>query len=186
MSSNDPKLFSLSHEELVAIATLGKPVGLKGGLRIFLITDFEEVLTRGATFYMKESCFLESKNDSDLMREVSLATYNPQTKVIRLEEVTNREDAGRLRNSTIYSTIAKTRETCPLQAGEFFYFDIIGMEVVEDGRVLGRVKQIDHIANLHYFVLEKDFLIPYIDRYVLSIDLEARRILTRDASLLRA
>jgi len=63
---------------------------------------------------------------------------------------------------------------------------------VDDGEVLGEVKDIERIAEADYlsvktatkFVgldLPRKFLIPYVDRYVKEFDKDAKKIITMDA-----
>ena len=79
-----------------------------------------------------------------------------------------------------------------MQKGEFFYFDIIGLEIHEDGAILGRVKDISQIGSSYLFEVEtdkglisqalpKEFFIPYVDAYVKEISLNERKIFTQNA-----
>lgn len=237
-------------EKMIAVGSFGKSVGLKGGMKVFLLSDFEEILTKGARFYIElnkiiESAILQSlkfsndfkiklqnkefynldvdsKNvdfidkdsicrnsiDTDfthadsiqadskssknhnilekmLYLPISVKSFNRSNNTIILNEFSSKNDSESLRNVTFFSTMDDTRKNCKLGKNEFFYFDIIGLDVVENGKILGQVQNIEQIANTHYFVLGKDFLIPYIDRYVLSIDVEKKQILTRDAAFLK-
>lgn len=226
MATNRTELQNLPRflpSDMVVVGRFGRSVGLKGGIRITILTDFPEILLSGNVFYVaytdslsllkydatgKSSSHsnISRANDTIVQNKGVLITsiYNPtHTKdlkaylpltlkylhtsknVAEFQELTRREEAEILCNMFFYSTIDDTRELCALDEDEFFYFDIIGMHVVEDGVEIGIVKEIQEIANTHYFVLDKHFLIPYIDRYVLSIDLDKRQIITKDARFLR-
>ena len=126
---------------------------------------------------------LETKKRAFL--PITLKSYKPHNDTIKWYEFSTRDMSEALRNIAFYSTIEDTRRDCKLNDGEFFYFDIIGMEVEEDGETLGVIKDIMQIANTYYFMLEKDFLIPYIDRYVLKIDVSNKKIYTKDAKYLK-
>ncbi|MWV61554.1 16S rRNA processing protein RimM [Helicobacter saguini] len=230
-------------EKMIAVGSFGKSVGLKGGMKVFLLSDFEEILTKGARFYIElneiiesailqslkfsndfkiklqnkefynlDSKNLDSKNEDStnvdsihadsihadskssknhnilekiLYLPISVKSFNESNNTIILNEFSSKNDSESLRNVTFFSTMEDTRKNCKLGKNEFFYFDIIGLDVVENGKILGQVQYIEQIANTHYFVLGKDFLIPYIDRYVLSIDVEKKQIQTRDAAFLK-
>lgn len=214
--------------EMIAVGSFGKTIGLKGGVKIFLLSDFEEILTKETRFYIelnqniesgilqslefsndfkiklqnKEFEYLRFENSQNLHLDskssknhnilekilylpISVKSYNPSNNSIILNEFSSKNDSEMLRNATFFSTIDDTRKYCKLRKDEFFYFDIIGLDVVENGEILGRILEIQEIANTHYFVLEENFLIPYIDRYVLSVDIANGRILTRDAKFLK-
>jgi 16S rRNA processing protein RimM len=71
------------------------------------------------------------------------------------------------------------REALPPTAEDEYYdFELIGLEVFEeDGRSLGHVKTIEHgIAN-DALALESGLLLPLIGACVITIDVEAGRIL---------
>lgn len=217
----DSKIILLDSNELVAVSSLGKPFGLHGGVRTFLITDFPEIFVKDSSFYICLSDIAINKSINDIFKPtisnlhktkhsnnignpihniaknpntklsniscivLTLCRYDVKKQALFFNEVTSKEQAELLRNSTLYSTIESTRQFCKLSEFEFFYFDVIGMQVVEDGEILGVVSDIQDIANTHYFILNKNFLIPYIDRYVLSIDKNKGQIITRDAKFLR-
>lgn len=209
---------SLPHftpSNMVVVGKFGRSVGLKGGIRATILTDFPEILASGNVFYVEyidklssilsDPNKLDSNNTNNTQNKASLIatkhnptqentraylplilkTFHSTKKVMEFKEIIRREEAELLCNMLFYSTLDDTRKLCTLEKDEFFYFDIIGMCVVEDGINLGIVKDIQEIANTHYLVLDKHFLIPYIDRYVLSVDLENRQIITKDARFLR-
>ncbi|RDU64904.1 16S rRNA processing protein RimM [Helicobacter didelphidarum] len=199
----------------MAVGTFGKSVGVCGALRVFLLTDFPEILQRDETFYIDSintlnDIFLKQTADTIFSKSsiknhikfrvhkhtittnqniqyipITLKSYNANNHTIQWKEFTTRQDSDLLRNLTFYSTIETTRELCKLNKDDFFYFDIIGMKVVENGKVLGVVQDIESIGNTHYFILAKNFFIPYIDRYIISVNIDSKEILTRDARFLR-
>lgn len=116
---------------------------------------------------------------------ISIKSFNNSKHTIILNEFSSKNDSQKLVNLEFFSTIEDTRKYCKLEKDEFFYFDIIGLNVVENDEILGVVKEIQEIGNTHYFILEKNFLIPYIDRYILEIDVANKKILTCDAKYLK-
>lgn len=206
-------LVNAAPAEMIGVGRFGKSVGLKGGIRIHIFTDFPEILTKDSVFYIPYHAsllaltplFQNTNDDSEItqphiatlakntQQEKQQALYLPLTcqsfkanqNVLVLQEIARREHADILRNMLFYSTIEDTRKYCNLSKDEYFYFDIIGLSVVENGEILGVVQDIQEIANTHYLVLEKHFLIPYIDRYICSVDMEDKQIHTKDARFLR-
>ena len=141
---------------------------------------------------------------------------------IEFEGITSADSAKQLVNAKIYATKAQSREHCKLKKDEYFYFDIIGLDIIEEGENLGIVRDIERIGNVDYFIVEvadnlasnivaksthhklnrskniakstntttkptkkqkkpKTFLVPYIDRFVLEVCLQTRRIFTKNA-----
>ncbi|WP_353661293.1 ribosome maturation factor RimM [Hydrogenimonas sp. SS33] len=164
----------------IPVARIGKSVGLRGDLRLNLLSDFPEQFRKGARF---------SSDRGDL----TVASYNPERGTIRFEGVDNVDDAKRLTNAYLYTTKEAGEAACRLKEGEYFWYQIIGMDVVDapDTR-LGSVRDIERLAGTDYLVVDTDealvregapasFLVPYIDRYVDRVDLEEGRVITRHA-----
>ncbi len=200
------KPIALQISQMLSVGTFGRSVGLKGNIRVSLLTDFPEILNKGLVIYIpfnnvlsqlnhildisncivgNNKAFYINNTKENYYFPMTIKLFNESTNTMRLNEINNKEEADCLKNMVFYNTIHDTRELCGLKKDEFFYFDVIGMEVIDDGIEIGVVKDIQEISNTHYFVLDKNFLIPYIDRYVLKICIETKQILTKDAKFLR-
>ena len=99
-----------------------------------------------------------------------------------------REGAGRPKGSTKENT----KKFCKLAKDEFFYFDIIGLEIYENSQILGVVSDIVETGanylfevstsqNLTQNGLPKTFFVPYIDNFVEKISLDEAKIYTKNA-----
>ena len=151
-------------DDLLEVAKLGRTIGLKGAVKIFDRSDFPSQFKKGAKFYLR---------NGEILEILSFSGANST-------------------NQILYRSKEDTRKFCKLQKGEFFYFDIIGLEIYEDGAVLGRVKDISQIGSGYLFEIEtdeslisqalpKEFFIPYVDAYVKEISLSERKIFTQNA-----
>jgi len=163
----------------IPIARIGKTVGLRGDLRLNLLSDFPEQFKRGARFQSDRG-------------DLTVAAYNPARGTIRFEGIDDIDAAKRLTNAYLYTTKEAGEKACHLGKDEYFWYQIIGLEVFDGDKRLGRVKEIERLAGTDYLVVETDralkadgaagsFLIPYIDRYVDRVDLERGRVLTKGA-----
>jgi 16S rRNA processing protein RimM len=171
-------------QKFIEVAVVGKCIGLKGELKLHLKSDFPQQFKEGALFYI---------NDRDFLK---IEYYNPKRDIVKFVGFDDRNSSVKLVNKKLYSTVEMSRKNCSLADGEYFWFDVIGSEVLEDDKLLGEVIQIDRIAQIDYLVvksehdlvadlnLAKKFYIPYIDRYIKKFDLEAKKIFTKDAFLL--
>ncbi|WP_187152450.1 PRC-barrel domain-containing protein, partial [Campylobacter concisus] len=85
-----------------------------------------------------------------------------------------------------------TRKNCKLRKNEFFQFDIIGLKVVENGEFLGIVEDIqDNFANSLLYIKTdeefitagkpKNFYIPYLEHFIISVNLDNEEILVKGA-----
>ena len=86
----------------------------------------------------------------------------------------------------------ETRANCKLEDGEFFWFDLVGCAVVEDGKILGEVVDIDRINAFNYLKVQTDeslikdgfaktFLFPHNLPFVLDTDIDKKIITTSGA-----
>ena len=109
----------------IYVAKLGKAVGLKGDLRLFIDSDFPEQFKKGATF-------LTNRN-----LQLKVSEYNSARELIKFENYEDVETAKKLTNQELYSTVEQTKENCKLGKNEFFWFDLISCEVFENDLRLG-------------------------------------------------
>ncbi len=161
--------------KFLQIATLGRSVGLKGDMKLHLQTDFPTQFQKGATFYLNPTT------------QVTVASVDLSRGIIRLEGCNTPEEAKKLTNKKLFTTIEATREHCELDDGEFFWFDIEGCHVYEEDLYLGDVVEIERLVDNDYLKIDtsqelqnkklpKTFLIPYHDHFIKSVDIEKKRI----------
>lgn len=76
--------------------------------------------------------------------------------------------------------LAPLETLAPLEEGEYFYHQLLGMEVVTvDGEVVGRVREVYETEPVHLLEVVgdgKERLIPFAERLIREIDTEARRL----------
>ncbi len=165
------------------IATIGKVVGLWGELKLHLQSDFEDQFKSGSRFVLTNGSSVE------------IEQYNHAKSLVKFLGFNTREDAQKLTNQKLFTTVEATREQCPLKEGEFYWFDVVGSSVYDGELCLGIVDEIERIAAVDYLVIktaddlvEKEystkFYIPYIDQYINRFDSENKKIDTEGGMLL--
>ncbi len=161
--------------KLLHIATIGKTVGLGGDMKLHLKSDFPEQFKKGASFFINE-------NDS-----IAISDINHERGLIRFSGYNSPEDAKKLTNKNLYTTIERTRKECHLDKGEYFWFDIEGCSVVEDGKVLGTVDELDRMGIANYLCIitdealvksgfAKSFLLPFREPFTINTDIKEKII----------
>ncbi len=169
-----------SDNERLHIATIGKCVGLRGDLKLHLHTDFPEQFAAGQKFL------------TDKKIPLTIISYDPEKSLIQFAGYQDRTSAAKLTNQKLYTTLARTREECSLEEGQYFWFDIIGARVMEGDQRLGEVAEIERIVNTDYLVIRTDaalvkegyakrFYIPYIPQYIVEVTPETKTIHVQDA-----
>ncbi len=161
------------------IAQIGRTIGLWGDLKFHLHTDFPEQFKVGNTY---------KSNRGDL----TIADINFKRGIIRFTGYESIDSAKKLTNTKLFANEAQTKENCDLNEGQHFWFDIIGCVVKQDNELIGVIEDIQRMGDTDYLAiktaenlveagLSKTFLLPYIDRYVLNADTEAKEVYTQDA-----
>ena len=161
------------------IAQIGRTIGLWGDLKFHLHTDFPEQFKVGQTY---------KSNRGDL----TISDINFTRGTIRFRGYESIDSAKKLTNTKLYANEAQTKEHCELSEGQHFWFDVIGCVVKQDDEVLGVVDDIQRMADTDYLAvktdaslieagLSKQFLLPYIERYIIKIDTEEKIVYTKDA-----
>lgn len=170
MNTSDKKLFE--------VALLGRTVGLKGAIKLHNRSDFLSQFKKNAKFFLKNGEILEIKS------------FNKENMSVIFSGYESVELAKTLTNKLIYQDEATTRKTCKLQKDEFFYFDIIGLEVFEDTLRLGVVADILEVGINYLFLVKTDeglsefassFYIPYNDNFIEQISLAESKIYTKNS-----
>ncbi len=132
-------------------------------------TDFPERIHPGVVLYAGEY---------HRRLHVRSTRWHKSALLIAFEEFSNREEVGELRNHIVYVT---TRDRPPLQEGEYYHHQLIGLSVVdESGTPLGVIKGILETGANDIFIVETlqagEILLPVIDEVILNIDLDRSQI----------
>lgn len=179
---------------LLEVGKLGKTVGLKGGLKFHLTTDFPEYIQEGISLTLK--C-VGSKNLASyvLTRDAltyTISSFNVSNSVIFFEQVKDIEQAKTLVNLIACASIEDTKTICKLKQDEYFWFEIIDFSIIEKNELLGKVNDIERIGMLDYLLIKtstslldqnlpKIFMIPYIGHFILGISSAQKAIYTQGA-----
>ena len=161
----------------LAIGRVGRPFGLRGELKMQLLTDYGEQLYRLHTVYLGPEAQPWKVEGIRLQKAAAL---------LKLTGCDNRTDAEALRGALVQ---IPREDAVPLEEDEYYEHQIVGMTVVEeDGTLLGKVVEILSTgANDVYIVGGPDgnLLLPAIESVILEIDLDADRMVVHVMAGLR-
>ncbi len=161
------------------IAQIGRTIGLWGDLKFYIHTDFPEQFKVGKTY----------KSDRG---DLTIADINHARGTIRFRGYESVDAAKKLTNAKIFANQEQTRENCELEEGQYFWFDVIGCSVKQDDEILGQVDDIQRMGDTDYLSIKTDkhlvdagfskqFLLPYIERYIIKVDTDEKIVYTKDA-----
>ena len=147
--------------------------GLQGEMRVLSVTDFaEERFKKGNTLALFD------KKDRFVM-DVEIASHRKVKNfdIIKFKGMYHINDIEKFRDFTLK---VREEDLTDLEDGEFYYHEIIGLEVYENDLLLGRIKEILQPGANDVWVVKRkgkrDLLLPYIPPVVLGIDIEQGRV----------
>ena len=147
--------------------------GLQGEMRVLSVTDFAE-----ERFIKVNILSLFDKKDQFVM-DVEIASHRKVKNfdIIKFKGMYHINDIEKFRDFTLK---VREEDLTDLEDGEFYYHEIIGLEVYEDDVLLGRIKEILQPGANDVWVVKRkgkrDLLLPYIPPVVLGIDIEQGRV----------
>ncbi len=151
----------------ITIGKVGAPHGIHGELRIIPLTDF---LERFET--------MREVQVGDELLHIESVKYHKNLVLMRFREYPVREKAQELTGKLL--TVDRS-EAAPLEEGEFYTFDIIGLHVFDEaGQELGVVENVLRTGSNDVYQTRgldgREILIPALKSVVHAIDIHGGRM----------
>lgn len=156
----------------IVIGKIGAPHGVRGEMRVIPLTDFPE------RFQSLEKVYVGTGKGVELM-EVEDCWYHKQFIIMQLKECHDRDMAASLTGSLLY---VDRKDAMPLAEGEYYTFDIIGLEVFDlEGNSLGHVTDVLKTGSNDVYVASRkgeahQLMIPALKAVVKEIDVAGGRM----------
>jgi len=155
-----------SESENIAIGEVMGAWGLKGEIRIRVLTDFPERFCPDGSFLIEGVSYT-----------IETVKSSKDALILKLAGIDSPEEAQKLRHLTLEIPEDKKH---PLPEGVFYHYQIIGLDVFStEGVKLGKVSQVLTTAGNDVYVVEttgKEILIPAVADVVKNIDPAAGRM----------
>jgi len=155
----------------ITIARVAKTQGRHGEVAADLYTDFPE------KFAERKRLFALADDGS--RRELQVEDHWPHKgwMVLKFAGIDSIDDAEKLLRCELQIRIAERAE---LEEGAAFVSDLIGCVVLDRGREVGSVKDVEFTSGAAPLLVvvagEKEYLIPYAEQYLRKLDTAAKRI----------
>jgi 16S rRNA processing protein RimM len=157
--------------DLVAIARIAKPRGLRGEVSADILTDFPERFEDLETVI----ALLPDGERRDL--KIEDFRFHQNRILLKFGGIDSVESAEELRNAEI--CIPET-ETVALEEGEFYDWELVDCKVETiEGETIGIVKELMRTGGTEILVVageEKEYLIPFAETICTEIDIENKMI----------
>ncbi len=159
------------NSELVAIARIVKPRGIRGEVSADVLTDFPE------RFEDLETVIALFPNGERRDLKIEDFRFHQNRILLSFNKIDSIEKAEELRNAEI---CVPESEAVALEADEFYDWELIDctVETVE-GEKIGTVKELMRTGGTEILVVagnEKDFLIPFAETICKEVDIENKLI----------
>lgn len=147
--------------------------GIKGEVKVIKITDFEERFEPGSQVY-----WVSQDNREVIPLTIDGYRKHKNFHLLHFEGHPSINDVERYKGGMLKIT---EDQLTPLEEGEFYYHEIIGLTVVTlSGDEVGRIKEILSPGANDVWVVQrkgkKDVLIPYIDDVVNEVDVKEGKV----------
>ncbi len=157
-------------KDVVTVARIKGAWGIRGDLKLDVLTDFLERFSPGSVLYL-----------DDAPNRVERSHPIKSGFVVKLDQVNDRTAAEALRGKPL--TVGAERVK-PLEPGSYYHFQIIGMNVSTDlGECLGEVREILKTGSNDVYVVRgegrKEVLVPAIRHVVVDVDVSENRMVVR-------
>lgn len=155
-------------EGLLPVGKIVSPHGIKGGLKVYPLTDFpEQRFAKGKRLYLEDRAELEIK-DARPAKNVYL---------IHLKGIDDRNAAENLKNHLLCVEIS---DKLSLPEDTFLVDDIIGCEVKDEyGKNVGLVVEVLQGKANDVYVIDsgkKRIMLPAVKQAILNIDLSNKKL----------
>jgi 16S rRNA processing protein RimM len=154
-------------DQFITIGRVSGLHGLRGNLRIHYYNE------RRSDFLSYQKLYLKDKEGRVQPYEIQEAKIHKKCISARLKGCEGIVDAEKFIGASV---LVKRENLPPLEEGEYYWFEIIGMDVVtDDGRALGRVKSILPSGSNDVYLVQRaegEWLIPATEEIILRVDRE--------------
>lgn len=159
-------------EELLRVGVISSTHGIKGEVKVYpTINDKED-------FRGFNKVFLDTKKEHKEL-EIEGVKFFKQFAILKFKGFDNINDIEMYRNCDLLVT---RDNALPLPEGEYYYADLIGMNVVsDDGESLGEIIDILETGANDVYIISgpkyKELLIPAISKCILDVDVDKKSML---------
>ena len=142
-------------DEFILVASVGKPIGLKGWAKINSFTRPPENLFNYKNFFIDE-------DGTKKVFKIKKFSKSGKNYIFKIESFNSLEEIERYKNKEIF---INSKDLPKLKENEFYWKDLIGKEVeLENGTFVGVVTEIIETGSDDVLVVEKENkkeLIPF-------------------------
>jgi len=158
------------------VGRLVKAHGLKGAIKLELYTDDPEGrFVPGATFTLQVPESSPWHGKPLTVREFRWMNSHP---VAFFDGVDDREAAEELLRAILW--VDQDLEATPTEDDAWFDHQLVGLDVVRDGQIVGKVARVDHMPAQDLLIVkvrDEEVLVPFVKAIVPEVDVAGGRVI---------
>ena len=159
-------------DNLVAVGRVLKPRGIRGEIKVEILTDFPERFARSAAISLERGDGRISTYEIEGSQPIGTAVF------LKLKGIDDRNAAEALRGA--YVSVPR-EENFPLDENSFYAYDLEGMEVRDSAdRKIGRIIGIEQYPANDVLIVETDrgaVMLPAVKAYILEVDTDTKTMI---------
>ncbi len=158
-------------DDLFKVGVITSPHGVRGEVNVYPTTDDPN------RFKLLNEVLLKKKNGMEPMK-IKSVKFHKNMVILKFDGVDDRNTVETWREYELYVT---RENAVPLEEGEYFIADLIGLEVFEDtGERLGELYDVLQTAANDVYVVKQekgsDILIPVIKDCIKEVDIDGGKV----------
>jgi len=161
-------------DDLFFVGKIVSAHGIRGGVNVQVWTDRDDRFQVG-----RELWSLSDRGNIPLI--VERVRKTPRGLIVRFEHIENRSQADQLSGTVLAISGADRGDP---EEGTYYVSDLLGCQVyTDDDHVLGKIADVTPLAHHDLYVVVGPYgeiLIPVVQEYIQSVDIDHRRIVVRN------
>ena len=158
-------------EDRLQVGVISSTHGVRGEVKVFPTTD-------DATRFKKlKQVYLDTGKEQMLL-EIQGVNFFKQFVILKFKGIDNINDIEKYKGRSLF---VERKDAVPLEEDEYYIADMLGMSVyTEDGARFGTLKDVMETGANDVYIIDSDdhgeILVPAIKQCILSVDVEADRM----------
>ena len=158
-------------EQYLRVGVITTTHGLRGEVKVFPTTDSKE------RFLEIDEVVLRTSREETVLH-IEMVRFFKQLVIVKFKEYNRIEDVENLKQAELY---VSRDNAAPLEEGEYYIGDLIGMKVfTDDGEEFGEILDVMETGANDVYVIDTqkygEVLIPAIKQCILEVDIQSERM----------
>ena len=158
-------------EQYLRVGVITTTHGLRGEVKVFPTTDSKE------RFLELDEVVLRTSREETVLH-IEKVRFFKKLVIVKFKEYNRIEEVENLKQAELY---VSRDDAAPLEEGEYYIGDLIGMKVfTDDGEEFGEISDVMETGANDVYVIDTqkygEVLIPAIKQCILEVDIQSERM----------